>query len=173
MKKNSQIIVAIIVIGIIFLYTFRSGNSFPKNQKALSLANTAPEALLLSQLIDSQNRFADCIDEISKISTVPFSTEQIEKGKICRSSISTEVLKTGKNTYQVFYMQNLPVGCASQNTVLKPLSITVDVSTGQASAEWQNGISFSDKSMQNIRESIQTKDCKAFAEYITTHGTIR
>src|SRR3989338_2241516 len=176
MKKQSYLILGIIVVVVIAVIAFFLSNT-PKinNTKVMQIANSNSEVLLLNKVIQSQNRFSDCIDEVASIyeqqGIKQLTPEIIEKTRRCKSSVSKEVTKISGNKYLVRYNQDMPEDCKSPRTVSNLLNVEVDMDTKESIVSWQNGITFSESAIQDIENSLEPKDCQSYAEYIGSHGT--
>jgi hypothetical protein len=146
------------------------------DEEVLSMADNTKEAQLLDKVIQSQNRIADCIDEVAKIyqqeGNKELTPEIIAKTKMCKSSVKKDIAKINEGTYLVKYSQVMPEGCGGAGTVSGLLNVEVNINTQKTVSNWQNGLTFSDAAIQDIEKSLEPKDCESFAQYIRSYGTL-
>ena len=178
MKKNNYLIMGIILVVVIAIIAiFLSNPSKIDDNEVTQITDTNSEVLLLNKVIQSQNRFGDCIDDVAKIyeqqGIKQLTPEIIEKTRRCKSSISKEVTKISGNKYLVKYNQEMPEECKSARTVSNLLNVEIDMDTKETVAKWQNGITFSESAIQDIENSLEPSDCQSYADYIGSHGTLK
>lgn len=178
MNKQNYLILGIIVVAVIaVIAVFLSNTPKINDTEVTQIANSNSEVLLLNKVIQSQNRFSDCIDEVAKVYEQQGIKQLIpgiiEKTRRCKSSVSKEVNKISGNKYLIKYNQDMPEDCKSSRTVSNLLNVEVDMDTKESIGRWQNGIIFSESAIQDIESSLEPKDCLSYAEYIGSQGTLR
>lgn len=177
MKKKNLMsgIILVVSIAIIIISYFNA----PKftNAEIMGIADSNQEVLLLNKVILSQNRLSDCIDDIAKVyeqqGIKQLTPEIIEKTRRCKISISKEVIKINGDKYTVKYNQDMPEDCKSAKTISNLLDVEVNLNTKETVGNWQSGIVFSESAIKDIENSIEPKDCEAYAQYIGSHGTLK
>ncbi len=178
MKKKHYLILGIIAISVIVIIAIVLFNT-PKvsDIEVTQIADTNSEALLLNKIIQSQNRFSDCIDEVAKVyeqqGVKQLTSEIIEKTRRCKSSVSKKVAKISRDKYLVIYNQHIPEDCKSARTVSSLLNVEVNMNTKETVSDWQNEIVFSESAIQNIENSLEPTDCQAYAQYIGSYGILK
>ncbi|OGF32583.1 hypothetical protein A2478_00005 [Candidatus Falkowbacteria bacterium RIFOXYC2_FULL_36_12] len=178
MKKQNYLILGFVVVAVIITIAVVLFNTPKINDSEITqITDSNSEVLLLNKVIQSQNRFSDCIDEVAKVyeeqGIKQLTPEIIEKTRRCKSSVSKEVTKISGDNYLVKYNQNMPEDCKSARTVSNLLNVEVNIHTKETAGNWQNGIVFSESAIQDIENSLEPKDCKAYADYIGSHGTLK
>ena len=178
MEENNYLITGIIIVVVIAIIAIFLSNT-PKinDTEVTQIADSNSEVLLLNKVIQSQNRFGDCIDDVAKVyeqqGIKQLTSEIIEKTRRCKSSITKEVTQVSGNKYLVKYNQEMPDECKSARTASNLLNVEVDINTKETVASWQNGITFSESAIQDIENSLEPTDCQSYAEYIGSHGTLQ
>jgi len=176
MKKYlAPIVIVLIGVLVAAVLIFNNQKSVLREDSVLKMADSTKEALFLNDLIKSQNRFAQCINEIAiaykNMKGVDMPVASAAKTGQCLITVGKQVSDEGNGIYIVDYTQNLPEACKSSRTLSDLLKVQVDTVTSITQAEWQSGIVMSQSAVDDTEASLKPADCKGYADYITTHGS--
>ena len=174
---------AILVIGVgAYYYSLNKKygpgvyGGVPDNE-IYKVSDSLEEVILLGDLIKSQNRFGLCINEVADMYKVKLgrvlSESTIAKAGQCISTVSKKRSEAEDGIAIVTYSQELPEACKSSRTLSDLLKVEVYTNTLQSKAEWLNGIKFMQTQINDIENSLKPVDCKAYAEFIGSNGTLR
>ncbi len=171
-KDNNLKSITITTLFVIFMIVFLLNNKKISDTEIVKISDSDSKVYLLDKAIQSQNRYSECIDEVSRVyeekKINSLSPEIIEKTKICKSSIVKKVSKIFGSKYLVEYYQEMPQECMSEKIVTNFLNIEVDMKNKKSVGTWQNGVNFTESMISDINNSLVPVDCKSYAEFITT-----
>ena len=174
MKK----VVLFFTIALMIMTISFSGCSNVKvdEQQMISLADSTNEAVLLNKIVLNQNRWSDCADEVATLyqekGIRTMTPAAIEKTKKCKSSLQKTLVKKDNSNYVVVYTQTMPEGCGSSRTVSNLLNVSIDITTDKTISTWDSRIKLTQAEIDIIENSLKPADCKAFADFIGSHGSL-
>jgi hypothetical protein len=177
MKKHTALALAIAALLILIAsYVSSAPKSDLAEQDAIKKADMTSDVSFLNDLVKSQNRFASCINEVAAAyaSTTGkvMPPAYLANARQCLVTIKKTVSSAGNGVYTVDYAQSLPETCKSARTLSDLLKVQVDTGSSTVKPEWQSGIVLDQKTIDNTEASLKPLDCKGYAEFVTTHGSI-
>ncbi|GEM_PF-6759231 len=173
------VIIAVIVIGAGAYYYFQNKSAKDNNvngDAVYKISDSLNEVKLLNDLIASRNRFGLCINEVANVYKLKqgrvLSQDTIAKAGQCVAKVAKKNSRAGDGEYIVTYSQELPEACKSPRTLSDLLKVQVNINTSQTKAEWQSGIKLTQARIDDIEASLKPANCKAYAEFIRSHGAL-